>query len=78
VPLDQILTTQRDVLALQHVIQRELAATHSRLQVVAGGVPAAAAQQPPPLLPPDWATGELLSPEGAAISRQQAHDDSTV
>lgn len=59
VPLDQILTTQRDVLALQHVIQRELAATHSRLQVVAGGVPAAAAQPPPPLLPPDWATGGL-------------------
>lgn len=58
VPLDQILTTQRDVLALQHVIQRELAATHSRLQVVAGGMPA---QPPPPLLPADWAKGELLA-----------------
>jgi hypothetical protein len=56
IPLDQILTTQRDVLALQHVIQRELTATHGKLQTVAGGV--AAQQQPPPLLPPDWPAGE--------------------
>jgi len=57
IPLDQILTTQRDVLALQHVIQREVVTTHSRLQAVAGGTAAAAAQQPPPLLPPDFAAG---------------------
>lgn len=55
IPLDQILTTQRDVLALQHVIQRELTAAHSNLQSVATG---AAAAQPPPLLPLDWSAGE--------------------
>jgi hypothetical protein len=59
IPLDQILTTQRDVLALQHVIQRELTATHSKLQAVAGGAMSlTAAAQPPPLLPPDWSAGE--------------------
>ena len=59
VPLDQILTTQRDVLALQHVIQRELTAAHGRLQTVATG--ASQASQPPPLLLPDWSTGGCRS-----------------
>lgn len=39
VPLDQILSSQRELLALQHIIQREHAATHARIQVMATGAP---------------------------------------
>jgi hypothetical protein len=46
VPLDQILTSQRELLALQHIIQREAASAQSRLAALAaasGGEGAAAA-----------------------------------
>lgn len=69
VPLDQILTTQRDVLALQHVIQRELTAAHGRLQTVATG--ASQASQPPPLLPPDWSTGGWQDQRGTLWAELQ-------
>jgi hypothetical protein len=52
VPLDQILTSQKELLALQHIIQREAAAAHNRLQAIAlgasggGSAGAGAAAQP--------------------------------
>ncbi|KAF8071060.1 hypothetical protein HT031_001142 [Scenedesmus sp. PABB004] len=60
VPLDQILTSQRELLALQHIIQREAAAAQSRLQAIAaqgaapaadGGPPGAPAPAPAPAAP---------------------------
>jgi hypothetical protein len=57
VPLDHILTTQRDVLALQALIQREMAATHGRLAaLLTHATPGASAQ---PLQLPDPHGGEL-------------------
>jgi hypothetical protein len=55
VPLDQILTSQKELLALQHIIQREAAAAHSRLQALATGsaAGAAAAAAAPAVLLPD-------------------------
>lgn len=81
IPLDQILTTQRDVLALQHVIQRELTATHSKLQAVASGAAVAAAAQPPPLLPADFSGGlneSLLMQLGKLPRLAQGADGSEV
>ncbi|WIA11822.1 hypothetical protein OEZ85_011912 [Tetradesmus obliquus] len=53
VPLDQILTSQKELLALQHIIQREAAAAHSRLQVLASGSAAGTAAAAPAVLLPD-------------------------
>eukprot|EP00878_Enallax_costatus_P032101 GHUV01035202.1.p1 GENE.GHUV01035202.1~~GHUV01035202.1.p1 ORF type:complete len:299 (+),score=101.73 GHUV01035202.1:239-1135(+) len=59
VPLDQILTSQKELLALQHIIQREAATAHSRLQAIALGQTGAqaVAPAPPPLVVPDLEGG---------------------
>lgn len=56
-PLDQILTSQKDLLALQHVLQREAAAAYSRLQSIvhsSAGAPATEAAMQESFAVPDY------------------------
>jgi hypothetical protein len=61
VPLDQILTSQKELLALQHIIQREAAAAHSRLQALATGSATVTAAAPA-LIPDIEGEHPLLAP----------------
>lgn len=77
-PLDQILTSQKELLALQHIIQREAAAAHSRLQAIALGQtgPTAAGIPPTSAVPAPLVIPDLEGERGSGADKLLGQADS--